>query len=241
MREVRDGGEKLGLAAAHARAHLTSHISHLTSSIPVFIALFGATGRVGTRFLDYALADFHTIRALVRDPNKLAPRPGLEIVQGDVLDRAAVARVVAGTDAVVSTLGGAGIEDPGEAQSHGVRNIVNAMSHHGVKRVLGVAGAGILDAPKGGLRHDQPGFPAKFKKVSDRHQAAWEAMRDSGLEWTMLGLPDIVPGSRTGVYRVLDERLPEKALKISVEDVADLLLRELAQREHVRKRLGAGY
>jgi putative NADH-flavin reductase len=205
------------------------------------IALFGATGRVGGRFLEYALAELHTVRALVRDPMKLAPRPGLELLQGDVLDRRAVERTVEGMDAVVSGLGGAGIEDPGEAQSQGMRNIVAAMRHHGVKRVLGVAGAGILDSAKGGLRHDLPGFPAIYKKVSARHQEAWEAMRDSGLEWTMLAAPDIVPGQRTGVYRTLEERLPEKTKSISVEDVADLLLREMTARAHLRKRLGVGY
>lgn len=205
------------------------------------IALFGATGRVGGRFLEYALAEFHTVRALVRDPMKLTPRPGLEILQGDVLDRRAVERTVGGIDAVVSGLGGAGIEDPGEAQSQGMRNIVAAMRVSGVKRVLGVAGAGILDSAKGGLRHDLPGFPANFKKVSARHQEAWEAMRDSGLEWTMLAAPDIVPGKRTGVYRTLVDRLPEKTKNISVEDVADFLLREMTAREHLRKRAGVGY
>ena len=205
------------------------------------IALFGATGRVGGRFLEYALADFHTVRALVRDPAKLTPRPGLVIVRGDVLDRAAVAETVSGAAVVVSGLGGAGIEDPGEAQSQGMRNIVAEMKRTGVTRVLGVAGGGILDAPKGGLRHDLAGFPAQFKKVSARHQKAWEAMRDSDLEWTMLATGDIVPGQRTGVYRTLDDRLPDKAQKISVEDVADFFLRELRERRHLRTRVGAGY
>ncbi|MEX2181523.1 MAG: SDR family oxidoreductase [Gemmatimonadaceae bacterium] len=205
------------------------------------IALFGATGRVGGRFLEYALADFHTVRALVRDPAKLSPRPGLEIVAGDALNRKAVADTIAGVDAVVSCLGGAGIEDPGEAQSQGMRNIVSAMQNSGPKRLLGVAGGGILDAPGGGLRHDQPGFPAAFKKVSARHKEAWEAMRASDLEWTMVATGDIVPGERTGVYRTLEDRLPEKGRKISVEDVADFLLRELTERKHLRKRVGAGY
>jgi uncharacterized protein len=207
----------------------------------VHIALFGATGRVGTRVLEYALADGHTIRALVRDPARVAPRPGLELIQGDVLDAPTVARVVDGADAVISALGGAGIEDPGDAQSQGMRNIVAAMQRHGVRRVLGVAGGGILDSPDGGLRHDQPSFPTMFRKVSLKHLEAWHAMRDSGLDWTMVATGDIVPGERTGEYRTLEDRLPEGARRISVEDVADLLLRALAEGTHPGKRLGAGY
>lgn len=205
------------------------------------IAVFGGTGRVGGRFIEYALADGHTVKALVRNSNKLAPRAGLEVVQGDILDAAAVARVIAGADAVVSGLGGAGIDDPGEAQSQGMRNIVAGMQQHGVRRVLGVAGGGILNSTDGGLRHDQPSFPAVFKKVSSRHKEAWHAMRDSHLDWTMIATGDIVPGERTGVYRTLEEFLPEGGRKISVEDVADFLLRALRDGLHKQKRVGAGY
>lgn len=205
------------------------------------IALFGATGRVGGRVLEYALAEHHTVRALVRDPAKLAPRPGLEIVAGDVLDAAVVAQLVAGTDAVISGLGGAGVNDPGDAQSQGMRNIIAGMQRHGVRRVLGVAGGGILDSTSGGLRHDQSTFPAVFKKVSNKHKEAWHAMRDSGLDWTMVATGDIVPGERTGVYRTLEDYLPEGGRKISVEDVADFLLRALTDGLHIGKRVGAGY
>jgi putative NADH-flavin reductase len=207
----------------------------------MLLALFGSTGRVGTRVLEYALADGHTVRAFVRNAARLTPRERLEIIQGDVLDASAVSRAIAGADAVISTLGGAGVDDPGDAQSQGLRNIVAGMTEHGVKRVLGVAGGGILDAPSGGLRHDQPGFPGVFKKVSDKHKEAWHAMRDSDLEWTMVATGDIVPGDRTGVYRTLEEFLPDGGRKISVEDVADFLLRELAEGKHLRKRVGAGY
>ncbi len=224
------------------RPHTATFLLHPSSFIILMlIALFGATGRVGGRFLEYALADGHTIRALVRDPAKLAPRPGLDVRKGDVLDATNVARVIGGADAVVSALGGAGVDDPGDAQSQGMRNIVNAMRKQGIKRVLGVAGGGILDSPAGGLRHDQPTFPAVFKEVSDRHQQAWEAMRDSHLDWTMVATGDIVPGERTGVYRTLEDLLPEGARRISVEDVADFLLREITERKHLRKRVGAGY
>lgn len=205
------------------------------------IAVFGGTGRVGGRFIEYALADGHTVKALARDARKLAPRAGLEVVQGDVLDAATVASVIAGADAVVSGLGGAGVDDPGEAQSQGMRNIIAGMQRHGVRRVLGVAGGGILNSTEGGLRHDQPTFPAVFKKVSARHKEAWHAMRDSNLEWTMIATGDIVPGERTGVYRTAEEYLPEGGRRISVEDVADFLLRALRDGLHRQKRVGAGY
>jgi putative NADH-flavin reductase len=105
----------------------------------------------------------------------------------------------------------------------------------------GVAGGGILNSVDGGLRHDQPSFPAVFKKVSSRHKEAWHAMRDSNLDWTMIATGDIVPGERTGVYRTLEEYLPEGGRRISVEDVADFLLRALRDGLHLQKRVGAGY
>lgn len=205
------------------------------------IAVFGGSGRVGSRVIEYALAEGHTVRALVRDPSKLAPRAGLEIVAGDVLNPEDVARTIAGADAVVSGLGGAGVDNPGDAQSQGMRNIVAAMRQHGVRRVLGVAGGGILNSVNGGLRHDQPSFPEVFRKVSAKHKEAWHAMRDSDLDWTMVATGDIVPGERTGVYRTLEEFLPDGARKISVEDVADFLLTALRDGTHIKKRVGAGY
>jgi len=205
------------------------------------IALFGATGRVGARVLEYALAEGHRVTALARDPAKVPARSELTVIQGDVLDLDAVRRTIRGADAVISTLGGAGLADPGTAQSQGMRNIIAVMTELGVQRVLGVAGGGILDSIHGGLRHDQPGFPAMFKPVSDRHAEAWHAMRDSDREWTMVATGNIVEGERTGTYRTLENKLPAGSTSISVEDVADLLLKALREGLHLRTRVGAGY
>lgn len=205
------------------------------------LALFGATGRVGGRVLEYALEEGHTVTALVRNAARLIPRSGLTIVIGDVLDPASVANTVRGADAVISTLGNAGLQAPGTAISEGMRNIAQAMVDAGVLRVLSVAGGGILDSPNGGLRQEQSTFPAIFQLTSAQHRGGWQALRNTTLEWTIACTGDIVPGERTGAYRVLDDFLPENGRRISVEDVADFLLGELVARAHLRRRVGLGY
>lgn len=67
------------------------------------LAITGATGFVGTRLLDAALAAGHNVRALTRRPQ--APRAGVTWVDG-ALDRpASLASLVKGADAVIHVAG----------------------------------------------------------------------------------------------------------------------------------------
>ncbi len=213
------------------------------------LAVLGAAGRTGRRVVEYALAAGGAVRALARDPAALAglAHPRLGVVAGDARDAAAVARLVDGAGAVVSALGGGTTADPGTTRSDAMRHVAAACAAAGrpEARVLFVAGGGILDAPPGaavpGLRQDQPGFPAVFRLVSAEHRRAWEAVRDTGLAWTAVCTGDIVPGERTGAYRHHADLMPEGGRRISVEDLADFLLAELAAGGYVRRRVGLAY
>jgi uncharacterized protein len=200
------------------------------------IALFGGTGRVGTRVLEYALAEGHTVTALTRAAR--AQGHGVRWVTGDVLNAASVRETLLGADAVVTSLGGEGLTSPGTARSDGHQLIAAAMDEFGIRRIVAVAGGGILDSPHGGLRNEQPTFPAGFRAVTQEHMGTWRALAASQASWTILCPPDIVPGERTGVYRVVREMMPDGGRRISVENVADCLLRELTSSEHSRLRLG---
>jgi putative NADH-flavin reductase len=205
------------------------------------IAIFGATGRTGQRALRYALADGHTVRALARDASKLAAHPGLTIITGDVLDADAVRRTTEGCETAIAALGGGTLTDPGVTRSQGMAHICDAMRAGGGRRVVGVGGGGILRADDGRLRQEQDRFPAVFKLVSSEHLRAWQAMEASGLACTMAACPDIVPGERTGVYRTLVDAMPEGGKTISCEDVADFLLRAIADGTFVGQRVGVAY
>jgi putative NADH-flavin reductase len=125
------------------------------------------------------------------------------------------------------------------ALSQGTRHIVAAMQRHGVRRVLNVAGGGILDADDGsGLRSERPTFPAIFKKTSEQHRLAWEALRDSGLDWTTVATPDIPDGPATGTARILADRMPPGGKALTTGEVAAFLLDELTARRFVQRRVG---
>ncbi len=74
------------------------------------IVVFGATGKVGTHFVEQALQAGYQVRACVRNRAKLSQSVAqkVEVVEGDVLNMADVEQAVAGVDVVVSCLGNVG-------------------------------------------------------------------------------------------------------------------------------------
>ena len=207
---------------------------------PHRLAVLGATGRTGRRVVEYALADGHAVHALARDPAALdaLAHPRLTVHTGDATHAAAVDALVAECEAVVSALGGGTTAAPGTARSEGARYAAAAMQRHGLTRFVGVAGGGILDLPGVGLRNERPGYPEAFRLVTREHLATWMALRETGLAWTLACTGDIVPGERTGVYRVLPDLMPEGGRRIAVENLADFLLRELIETRFPARRVG---
>lgn len=203
------------------------------------IAIFGATGRTGSRLVHAALAAGHVVRALVRDPSRVAPREGLTVLAGDVLDPEAVARTLAGCDGAIAALGAGTTADPGTTRSQGIRHIVAALEAGGGGRLLAVGGGGVLDSTTGpGLRSEQPAFPEVFKRVSAEHRATWEALRASSLDWTLACPPDIPDLDATGVYRVAADVMPERPKALPTGDLAAFMVQEFSERRFVGHRVG---
>ncbi len=68
------------------------------------LAIIGATGRVGSRLTAEALRRGHQVTAIARNPEKLAPGPGLTLVRGDLRQPEEMVRLLAGHDAVISAV-----------------------------------------------------------------------------------------------------------------------------------------
>lgn len=108
---------------------------------PSTFLVFGGTGGTGQHFVSLALQEGHSVRALVRDPAKLARRdPRLDIHQGSITDDLDLDRLVAGVDFVVAMLGDAAAQREAKINRAFVEKLVPALRRQGVMRFLYQAG-----------------------------------------------------------------------------------------------------
>ncbi|MGB7265496.1 MAG: SDR family oxidoreductase [Terracidiphilus sp.] len=213
----------------------------ITTNKSMRLFILGATGGVGRELVDQALKRNHRVTAFVRSPKKLgAPRDGLTVIEGNVLDAKAVAAAVEGHDAVLSAIGPPG---PGRCTitSECARSTVAAMTATKVRRLLivGVAvlfdDAGIL---AGILRR------TLLRNVAEDSAEMERIVKGSQLDWTIVRPPRLTNGPRTERYGVSVDHLPRGAggnAIISRADVAHFLLDEAEHPAHVHRIVGIAY
>jgi len=210
------------------------------------IALIGASGFVGTAVLDELLRRDHQVTALVRDPARVAARPGVVVRVTDATDADAVAAAVRGHDAVVSAFNpGWDAPELYDKFLQGSAAIERGVAASGVKRLLVVGGAGSLFVAPGVQLVDTPEFashvPPNVVPGAQAARDALTAMRgNTALDWTFLSPPALLaPGERSGRYRLGGEELlmtDAGPAGISVADLAVALVDELETPRHVRAR-----
>ena len=207
------------------------------------VTFFGATGNAGTRILKELLARGHQVTAIVRDPAKLPPQPGLTVRKGDLSDVEQVAAAVRGTEAVVSAYG-PGLHSPGDLVG-ATKRLVSGLKQAGVQRLLAVGGAGSLEVAPGVQLIDSGHLPEEWKPIAVAHREALEILKASDLDWTSLcPAAYFEPGERTGGFRLGTDNLVanEKGeSRISMEDFAIAMVDELENHAHSRQRFSVGY
>lgn len=161
------------------------------------ILIFGASRGLGRAFTDQALRQGHRVVALVRNAEMAAELNtlGVEVVQGDALDAAAVTQacLLAGSEAqVVSTLGSFRQAQPVDYQ--GNRQVIDAMEQAGLKRLLLVTSLGCGDSwqylPE--RAREAFGHEVRLKSLAE----SW--LQTSRLSWTILRPAGLQDGEATG-------------------------------------------
>lgn len=204
------------------------------------ILILGGTGRVGSQIVTYALQDGYHVTVLVRTPEKVQlNHVNLTFIRGDVLNRAAIARAMNGMDVVISALN----TDGGTTLSESMPDIIRAMETEGIKRIITIGTAGILQSrvTPDFLRYRSSESKRKTTRAAEEHEKAYNLLKDSNLDWTIVCPTYLPDGERLGNYRAEADFLPEGGSRISVPDTAEFAYGLIKSGEYTKKRVGIAY
>ena len=201
------------------------------------IAVIGASGNAGSRITAELARRGHSVTAIARHPEKIAAHANVTPTEGDVMDQAGLARLLAGHDAAISSVHFLA-SDP-------VR-LIAAAKESKVGRYLVVGGAGSLEVAPGVRLVTTSGFPVAYKAEAEAGGAFLDLLRaEKELNWTFLSPSALfVAGERTGKFRLgIDQLLTAADGKssISFEDFAVALADEIERPAHIRQRFTVGY
>jgi putative NADH-flavin reductase len=203
----------------------------------VKVALIGASGRIGSQILDELVARGHHVTAIARHIDKIAPQPHVTTATGDLSDTSALAKLLHGHEAIISSVRFKSFRPP---------QMLDAVKASGVKRFLMVGGAGSLEVKPGLALIDTPEFPAASKEEGSAGAAMLKALKwENNIDWTFLSPSALIaPGERTGKFRLGGDQLlvgEDGKSRISIPDFAIAMVDELEQHRHARKRFTVGY
>ncbi|MBV9446783.1 MAG: NAD(P)H-binding protein [Streptosporangiaceae bacterium] len=195
------------------------------------IAVYGATGMIGSRVVAEALARGHEITGITRSGGDLPA--GVRAVRGEAGDAGLAKRIAGETDVVVSAIGPSRTGGDRREYLAQLRSLAEGL---GDARLVVVGGAGSLLAD-GKRLVDDPGFPEIYRAEALIVAEALDYLRGLGdvTDWTFLSpAPVIAPGERTGSYKIAADSPAGES--ISAEDYAVALLDEIERPAHRRRR-----
>jgi putative NADH-flavin reductase len=199
------------------------------------VAVLGGTGGVGRWLISIARENGDHVKTLVRDRRKLPADLGaIGVIDGDALDPAAVEATIGGTDVVFVALGAGGLGSTA-LYSLAIANVIAAMKKSGVTRLLAISSAGVEDDPNMNFFARRIVMPFILKNVLADMRVMEREIVESGLVWTIVRPGRLTDGPRTGLYRANDRFVPEGGREISRADVADFMVRVVADERTIRK------
>jgi putative NADH-flavin reductase len=209
------------------------------------IAIFGASGATGTLLTQRCLIAGHTVRALLRAPEKFPLRDQVHVIQGGPFDLASVGQTIEGADAVLSALGARSLKKE-DILERAVPKIVAAMQKSlseakPVRRIIVLGSAGALSTSL----DKQPAWRRwivqnivyntflKWPVASQISQ--WNDLSLSNLDWTMVMPPMLTNAPARGSYRIDGDALPPNGSRISRADVADFMMQQIGNPQWIKR------
>jgi len=190
------------------------------------LIVFGSTGGIGRQVVAQALDAGYQVTAVARRPEMITiQNERLQVVRGDALELTSFQQALTGQEVVVSALGIL-TKEPTVFYSSSMNNILQAMRTSGMRRLLCVS-AGATD-PGGWERWIiKPILWRLYGGMYIDLLRMEDAVKASGVDWTILRPPRLLDEPRTGRYRVALNKHLTFGFSVPRADVADFILTHL--------------
>ncbi|MFJ9740338.1 NAD(P)-dependent oxidoreductase [Streptomyces sp. NPDC101166] len=190
------------------------------------LLVLGATGPTGRHLIDLALRAGDQVTALVRDPAGLGEPAGqVTVLTGDATSRHDVSAALAGQDAVVSALGRGTSVVADDLFARASAALIAAAQETGVSRAVWLSSFGVGHTLAWASVPQKAIYRTLLRSIYANKEIADDAIRASGLDWTVVYPTRLTHGPARGTYRA-DDRLPMKGNPtISRADVAAFMHR----------------
>ena len=202
------------------------------------VLVIGASSGIGREVVSAALKAGHMVRAFSRSASKsFPPTDHLETWDGDATIESDVDAALEGVDVVVQTLGVPVSElfQPVDLFSKATRILVDAMQRRNVGQLIAVTGFGAGDSRAAiGLIQSIP-FRLLLGRAYDDKDVQERIIKQSTLDWTIVRPGILTNSPHSGRYRVLYEPREWRNGVISRADVADFIVRAIANDEMIGK------
>lgn len=201
------------------------------------ILIVGATGQLGRDVTQCALKAGHEVTAFARNPHSLdIEHENLQHFSGDACDSDDVHAAVPGHDAVIVVLG-TGKSRKNTVRSAGTRNVIDAMAHHGVARLICQTTLGCQETWQTlNFYWKRIMFGAVIRPVFKDHELQEQITQASNLDWTIVRPSAFTDDPGTG--ELLVNFPPTRSglnFTVAKREVAEFIVDEVDRRDHLRQ------
>lgn len=201
------------------------------------IAVLGASGGVGKRIVERALARGFDVACQTRDATRLAGIAGrVRVHTFDPRDAGKLGEFVRGADAVVFALG---VDTVGATTlfSEATKALISAMKSEHVKRLIAITGVGAGETRgHGGFIYDRIVFPLfTRKRYQDKNRQA-AMIAASGLDWIVVRPAPFAEIATPGALEVHTAITPDTVLGCATRDeVAAFVVDQIGSDRYLRQ------
>lgn len=199
------------------------------------ILVLGGTSGVGRETVKLALERGHHVVAAARRPERMTmTNTRLRAVRADILDAESVADAIEGIDAIVIAIGIPPTREPVTVFSLGTANVLAAMQHHGVNRLITVTGIGAGDSRgHGGFFYDTILQPFVLKTLYEDKDRSEGLVEGSDTHWTIVRPSFLTDEAARHRYRVISDLNGVTSGDIAREDVAHFIVSAIEAHSHI--------